>query len=102
MNLVPVGDKVVVQRVEAEERTRGGVVLPDAARERPAESRVLSVGDGVSPRSGRRAPFQVSEGGRVLFSRYAGTEVKADGTEVKADGTEVLLMPESEIPAILT
>ena len=94
MRLVPLGDKVVVQRVEAEETTAGGIVLPDAAREKPAEGRILSVGDGAIASDGRRVPLQVGEGDRVLFSRWA-------GTEVAVDGREVLVMKESDILAVL-
>lgn len=85
---------MVVQRVEAERTTRGGIVLPDAAREKPAEGRILSIGDGVVSSSGRRIPLQVGEGDRVLFSPWA-------GTELQIDGREILVMKESDILAIL-
>ena len=94
MKVVPLGDKVVVKRLKAEEKTAGGIVLPDSARQRPAEGRVLSVGDGRLLPSGRHAPHQVSEGDRVLFGRYA-------GVEIKFDGAELLIMSEDEILAIM-
>ena len=94
MKLVPLGDKVVVQRVDAEEATSGGIVLPDSAREKPAEGRILSVGDGTVSSSGERVPLQVGEGDRVLFSRWA-------GSEVQIDGSEILVMKESDILAVL-
>ena len=94
MGLVPLGDKVIVQRVEAEERTAGGIFLPDAAREAPAEGRVLSVGDGYRLRSGKLVPLQVNEGDRVLFSKWG-------GTEVTIEGNELLILSESDILAVL-
>jgi chaperonin GroES len=94
MNVIPVGDRVVVQRVEAEGATAGGIVLPDSAREKPAEGRVLSVGDGPLLGDGRHGDSQVSEGDRVLFSQYA-------GSELSIEGQELLIMSESDILAIL-
>ncbi len=79
MNVVPVGDNLVVKRVEAEESTAGGIVLPDAAREKPQQGRVLSVGDGPLLKSGERAAPEVQEGDRVVFGSYAGQEVDIDG-----------------------
>ncbi len=95
MKLTPIGDKVVVKRIDAEETTAGGIVLPDAAREKPAEGRILSVGDGAVLVDGSRAELQVSEGDRVLFSSYA-------GTEVNIDGEELLVMSESDMLAIVS
>jgi chaperonin GroES len=94
MKLEPIGDKVVIKRLEAEEKTAGGVVLPDSAREKPKEGRVLSVGDGRLLPGGERVPHQVTEGDRVLFSSYA-------GTEVTVDGEELLIMSEEEILAVI-
>ncbi|MBN1908213.1 MAG: co-chaperone GroES [Pirellulales bacterium] len=94
MKLVPLGDKVVVRRLEAEEVTAGGIVLPDAAQEKPKQGRVLSVGDGRMLPSGQRVELAVNEGDRVLFSSYA-------GTEVTVDGEELLIMGEAEILAIV-
>jgi chaperonin GroES len=93
MKIVPVGDKVVVQRLEAEDKTAGGIVLPDSAREKPAKGRIVSVGDGVSLADGSRIPFQVREGDRVLFLSYA-------GTEVEIDNKQLLVLHESDILAI--
>lgn len=94
MKVIPLGDKVVVKRVEAEEVTAGGIVLPDAARDKPAEGRIVSVGDGVTLPDGKVVALQVSEGDRVLFSSYA-------GSEVDIDGDELLVMSESDILAVL-
>jgi chaperonin GroES len=94
MKLVPLGDKVVVKRLEAEERTAGGIVLPDAAREKPRQGRVLSVGDGRLLPDGSRAQHQVSEGDRVLFDRYA-------GSEIVINDEELLVLSEAEILAVV-
>jgi chaperonin GroES len=94
MRVVPLGDKVVVKRVEAETTTSGGIVLPDSAKEKPQEGRVLSVGDGKLLADGDRAPHQVSEGDRVLFSQWS-------GSEVIVDEEELLIMSEEDILAIL-
>jgi len=94
MKLVPLGDKVVVRRLEAEETTAGGIVLPDSAREKPQQGRVLSVGDGRQLSHGGRAPLQVQEGDRVIFSSYA-------GNEVEIEGEELLIMSEEDILAVI-
>ncbi len=94
MKLVPLGDKIAVRRLDAEETTAGGIVLPDSAQEKPQQGRVLSVGDGCLLPNGTRVAHQVAEGDRVLFSQYA-------GTEVIVDGEEILIMNEDEILAVL-
>ncbi len=94
MRLVPLGEKVVVRRVEADEKSPGGIVLPETAKEKPAQGRVLSVGDGCQLANGTRAHPQVVEGDRVLFDRHA-------GTEVLIDGDELLIMDERDILAIV-
>jgi chaperonin GroES len=94
MKLVPLGDKVAVRRLDAEEKTAGGIVLPDSAQEKPQQGRVLSVGDGHPLPDGTRVAHQVAEGDRVLFSRYA-------GTEVVVDDEEILIMNEDEILAVM-
>ena len=94
MKVVPLGEKVVVKRLEAEEVTAGGIVLPDTAKEKPQRGRVLSVGDGRLLPDGTRAEHPVSEGDRVLFGSYA-------GTQVEVDGEELLIMSDDEILAIL-
>jgi chaperonin GroES len=94
MKVVPVGDHVVVKRLEAEQKTAGGIVLPDTAREKPHQGRVLSVGDGRANKEGTRLPSQVSEGDRILFSPWS-------GTEVEVDGEKLLIMTEQDILAVL-
>lgn len=90
----PLGEKVLLQRLEAEEKTKGGIVLPDTAREKPQRGKVLAVGDGKVLDDGSRAGFQVSKGDIVLFASYA-------GTEIKVGGEEYMLMDESDILAVL-
>jgi chaperonin GroES len=94
MRVEPLGDKVVVKRLEAEEMTAGGIVLPDSAKAKPQQGRVLSVGDGRLLPDGERASHQVQEGDRVLFTSYA-------GTDVLVDDEELLIMSEDDILAIL-
>jgi chaperonin GroES len=95
MKVIPLGDKVVVQRFEAEQQTKGGIVLPDSAQDQLPRGWVLSVGQGSILPSGRRKVFQVKEGDRVIFSPWA-------GTELKIDGEDVLVMSESDILAIVS
>lgn len=92
--LRPLGEKVLVKRLEAEDRTSGGIVLPDSAKEKPKRGTVLSVGEGRLLDSGQRKPLQVKQGDQVLFTSYA-------GTEVKVRGEEVVIMDESDILAVL-
>ena len=94
MKIEPLGDKVVVRRLEAEETTAGGIVLPDSAREKPQQGRVLSVGDGKLLPDGQRASHQVKEGDRVVFTSYAGTDIEV------AD-EELLIMSEDDILAVM-
>ena len=94
MKVVPLGDKMVVKRLEADEKTPGGIVLPDSAKDKPKQGRVLSVGDGRLLPDGSRSPHQVKEGDRVLFSSWA-------GSEVVVDGDELLIMGEEDVLAIL-
>jgi len=94
MNIVPLNDKIVVKRLEAEDKTAGGIVLPDAAKEKPKQGKVVSLGDGKLLESGKRAQFQVKEGDRVLFTSYS-------GTEVTVDGKELLIMTEDDILAVV-
>ena len=95
MKVVPIADKGVVKRLSAEDATAGGIVLPDTARDKPAEGRIVSIGDGITLADGSRADFQVSEGDRVLFSSYA-------GNDVIIDGEELLVLSESDILAIFS
>ncbi len=90
----PLGEKVLIQRLEAEQMTKGGIVLPDSAKERPQKGTILALGDGKMLDSGERAGFQVKVGDKVLFASYA-------GTEIKVGGEEYMLMEESDILAIL-
>ncbi len=94
MKIVPLGDKVVVQRLKAEERTAGGIVLPDTAKEKPQQGKVLSVGDGRMLENGKRDRMQVREGDRIVFSAYA-------GSEVNIDGELLLVMSEDDILAVV-
>jgi chaperonin GroES len=94
MNVVPLNDKIVIKRLEAENTTAGGIVLPDTAKEKPKQGRVVSLGDGKLLENGKRAKFQVKEGDRVLFTSYSGNEVKI-GSE------EYLIMTEEDILAVV-
>ncbi|MCA9234836.1 MAG: co-chaperone GroES [Planctomycetales bacterium] len=91
MKIVPLGDKLVVRRLSAAEKTAGGIVLPDAARDKPREGRVLSVGDGRLLPDGTRSPHEVHEGDRVVFSNYAGTEVTIDDEKLLILGADDVL-----------
>ena len=90
----PLGDKILVKRLEAEEMTKGGIVLPDTAKEKPKEGEIIEVGDGKVLDSGERREFQVEKGDRVIFASYA-------GTEVTVDGEEYLVMSEDDVLAIV-
>ncbi|KKO21014.1 MAG: co-chaperone GroES [Candidatus Brocadia sp.] len=94
MNVMPLGEKLLIKRIEAEGKTAGGIVLPDSAKEKPREGKIIAVGSGKLLKSGERAKFQVKKGERVLFSSYG-------GTEVKIDGEEYLLMSEDDILAVI-
>ena len=94
ISLQPLGDRVVIERDESEEKTAGGIVLPDTAKDKPARGRVVSVGDGKLLDDGTRAPFQIKVGDRVLFSSYA-------GETFKIDDQELLLMREEDILAVV-
>lgn len=94
LKLQPLGDRVVVEREESEERTAGGIVLPDSAKNKPARGRVISVGDGKLLEDGSRGQLQVKVGDRVLFSSYA-------GDEFKIGDQELLLMREDDILAVI-
>jgi chaperonin GroES len=94
MKIVPLNDKIVVERLEADDKTVGGIILPDTAKEKPKQGKILSVGEGKPLESGSRAPFQVKVGDRVLFTSYA-------GNEVTLDGKEFLVMTEDDILAVV-
>lgn len=94
MKIRPLADKVLIQRVEAENKTAGGIVLPDTAKEKPKRGKVIAVGEGKLLEDGKRAEMSVKKGQEVLFASYA-------GTEIKIDGKEYLIMDESDIMAII-
>jgi len=94
MKLVPLGDRVVVKRLEAEEKSAGGIVIPDTAKEKPKEGKIVAVGPGRVLDDGKRAKVQVSPGDRVIFTAYA-------GTEFKLGGEEYLVMSEEDILAVV-
>ena len=90
----PLGDRVLVKRVEEEAKTKGGIIIPDSAKEKPQEGEVLSVGPGARDESGKLQPLDVSVGDRILFGKWS-------GTEVKLDGEDLLIMKESDILGVL-
>ena len=92
--LRPLGDKILVKRVEAETKTKSGIVLPDSAKEKPKRGKVIAVGDGRRLDNGERAPLNVKKGDEVIFTSYA-------GTEVKIDGEELMIMSEDDILAVV-
>ena len=94
MKLKPLMDRIVVQRQEEETTTKGGIIIPDTAKEKPAQGTIISVGAGAIGDNGSRIPMTVKEGDRVLFSKYA-------GTEVKIDGEEYLIMREDDLLGII-
>lgn len=94
MKLVPLGEKIIVKRVEAADKTKGGILLPSKSQEKPREGKVVSLGAGKLLDSGERSAFSVSVGSRVLFTSYA-------GSEVTIDGEEFLIMTEDDILAIV-
>ena len=94
MKIRPLHDRVIVKRMEGEEKTKGGIIIPETAKEKPVEGKVIAVGSGKVLENGKKAPLQVKEGDRILFGKYS-------GTEVKIDGEEHLIMREDDIIAIV-
>lgn len=94
MDMKPLGDRVIVKRLEAEEVTAGGIILPETAKEKPKEGKVVAVGPGRVLDSGERSKMQLKKGDRILFSSYA-------GDEVKVDDEEYLLMKEEDVLAVV-
>ena len=94
LKIVPLNDKIVVERLEADDKTVGGIILPDTAKEKPKQGKILAVGEGKPLDDGKRGPFQVKVGDRVLFSSYS-------GSEVTLDGKEFLIMTEDDILAVV-
>ena len=95
-NVRPLHDRILVKRVEAENKTPGGLFIPDNAKEKPVEGLVVAVGNGVLTKDGERVPLDVKAGDRVLFSKYSGTEVK-----VVLDGGEHLILREDDVLAVI-
>ena len=94
MKFRPLHDRVVIKRIEAEEKTTGGIIIPDTAKEKPQEGEVIAVGPGGRDESGKLIPIDVEVGDRVLFGKWS-------GTEVKLDGVEYLIMKESDLMGVL-
>jgi len=90
----PLGDRVLVKRVEEEEKTRGGIIIPDTAKEKPQEGEVIAVGPGARDENGKIQPLDVKVGDRILFGKWS-------GTEVKLQGQDLLIMKESDILGVL-
>jgi chaperonin GroES len=94
MKIRPLRDRIIVKRLEEEEMTRGGIIIPDSAKEKPIEGKVIAIGDGKVKEDGTKVPVELKVGEKVLFAKYA-------GTEVKMDGEEYLMMREDEILAVI-
>ncbi len=94
MKFRPLHDRVLVKRIEGEEKTKGGIIIPDTAKEKPMEGKVIAVGSGVRNEDGKLTPLDVKAGDRILFGKWS-------GTEVKMDGDELLIMKESDILGIV-
>ncbi|KON85670.1 hypothetical protein AF332_01645 [Sporosarcina globispora] len=92
--LKPLGDRIIIELVEAEEKTASGIVLPDTAKEKPQEGKVVAVGTGRVLENGERVALEVADGDRIIFSKYA-------GTEVKYEGKEYLILRENDILAVI-
>ncbi len=94
MKIRPLHDRLIVKRLEEEEKTKGGIIIPDTAKEKPIEGKVIAVGEGRIKKDGKKIPMEVKKGDRVLFAKYA-------GTEVKIDGEEHMMMKEDDVLAII-
>ena len=94
MKFRPLHDRVVVRRIEGEEKTKGGIIIPDTAKEKPQEGEVIAVGPGVRDEAGKLQPLDVTAGDRILFGKWS-------GTEVKIDGEELLIMKEADIMGVV-
>jgi len=94
MKIRPLHDRIIVRRLEEEEKTKGGIIIPDTAKEKPIEGRVIAVGEGRIKKDGTKVPLEVKKGDRVLFAKYG-------GTDVKIEGEEHLMMKEDDILAII-
>ena len=94
MKIRPLQDRILVQRLEEEEKTKGGIIIPDTAKEKPAEGKVVAVGNGKLGDDGKRIPLEIKKGDKVLFGKYS-------GTEVKIEGEEYLIMREDDILGVI-
>jgi chaperonin GroES len=94
MKIRPLHDRVIVKRIDEEEKTKGGIIIPDTAKEKPAEGKIVAVGDGKILENGKKQPLEVKKGDKVLFGKYA-------GTDISIEGEEHLIMREEDIIAIL-
>ncbi len=94
MNVRPLADRILVKRVEAEETVRGGIIIPETAKEKPQEGTVVEVGPGKVDEDGKRVPLEVKKGDRILMGKYS-------GTEVKIDGEEHIIMREDDVLAVI-
>ena len=94
MKFHPLHDRVVIRRIEGEEKTKGGIIIPDTAKEKPQEGEVIAVGPGARDESGKLVPLDVNAGDRVLFGKWS-------GTEVKIDGEDLLIMKESDVMGVI-
>lgn len=94
MKIRPLHDRLIVKRLEEEEKTKGGIIIPDTAKEKPIEGKVIALGEGRIKKDGKKIPMEVKKGDRILFAKYA-------GTEVKIDGEEHLMMKEDDVLAIV-
>ena len=94
MNFRPLHDRVLVKRIEAEEKTKGGIIIPDTVKEKPQEGEVIAVGPGGRDESGKLTPIVIKVGDRILFGKWS-------GTEIKLDGKDLLIMKESDILGVI-
>jgi chaperonin GroES len=94
MNFRPLGDRILVKRVEEESKTKGGIIIPDTAKEKPQEGEVVSVGAGARDESGKVVPLELKAGDRILFGKWS-------GTEVKIEGEDLLIMKESDVLGVI-
>ena len=94
MNIRPLHDRLIVKRFEEEEKTKGGIIIPDNAKEKPQQGEIIAVGNGKAMEDGKKVPLEVKKGDKVLFGKYS-------GTEIKIDGTEYLMMREDDILGVV-
>ena len=94
MKVKPLHDRIIVKRLEEEEKTKGGIIIPDTAKEKPFEGKVIAVGDGKIKEDGTKIPMELKKGDRILFAKYA-------GTDIKIDGEDHLIMKEDDVLAVI-